>query len=380
VRQLEEREEDLKRFLKKFARRVAERVKDWNVYYTSLYAAELMKEIALFHSALRECSEKLSNGNKESWQKIYDLGIFGFLWSLKVGAEVEQRPFGAGVFISDVPPDDVGIRLSDSQGGLLNKSLLVMDKNDLFSLFQIADGVATALWVSTDGKIKGFLDLGKYRVPKEDLYFEMTKNGKFAVVIIPRPNPAYQIFYNGDLVLEEYYCRKKGAWRIRHFPELFEEDFPKLFKKDLALESGIDQGVLKRIVYAAVTLSHESHGAIFVVGEEGEVKSVRSNGKPMGLRVEASVNVRDLSIGALCNLARRDGATIIDAKGNLLATAWKLNPSKECCQDEQGRRLYGSRHLTACNISCEVSSGVVVTVSADNLITFFKNGRKFVEF
>jgi len=335
-----------------------ETIKKYSKLKRRIVTPDLNEEMEekITQTLFEECKQSLRGAQRVTLDVIDSLRRF------KEGVEVEKHAFGTAVFISDDPPNipQVNLRISS----LPSSGLHALQSSHIRELFQIADGRALALWVNTSGDIKGFLDLGSYTGPKEDLFFKASENGKLAVSIIPEPNPAYQIFYNGDLICEEYRCSKKQKkWRIRFFPELFEEDFS-------ILASEIDQEVLKRIVYAAVTLSHEGYGAIFVVGKEKEVVGVKRNGKPMGLDVEASVNVRELSIGALCNLARRDGATIIDAEGNLLATAWHLNPKGGCCRE---LKSYGSRHLTACNISCEIT-GLVVTVSVDNLITFFKEG------
>lgn len=329
--------------------------------YPPLHVGESVEEARhrVFHI---QCLKNLMKSLKIS------NGLENVLTGLKKyagGIKVENRTFGTSIFFSESTPPN--LRLIPINIDVLE--LTKVDDKLMPHLFDLADGHSIALLANLNGMIRGLLDISSHS--EEDLYFHATKN-KILAITLPPITKLYQVFYDGKLIYEEFYVNKILDWSYRDFLELFED-------VEFILEKySIRKEIFEKTVYAATILSHKNFGAIFVIGNETDIDKIQKKGRSMTpVNYEPKCNILEIPMGVLCNLGRKEGAILIDNIGNIRGIARELVP-QNLGKGKIGTGT-GKRHKASSDISTEIS-GVVITVSEDNLITIFEKGEPIIEF
>ena len=179
------------------------------------------------------------------------------------------------------------------------------------------------------------------------------------------------IFSKGECKAEVRLSERTGDWKFRTPGSVFN-------KIAEAAPKEVDNAVLKCVSDVCLELSHSGEGALFVVGKipEGVLRfgpskcSLRST-----KRVHKSGGSRAIELKALLEIAKLDGATVIDYEGYLKA----FNSNVTLLQDPPLVPLFGgrgNRHETAEKIARVCPKALVVVVSQNGGISIVHPGGK----
>ncbi len=239
-------------------------------------------------------------------------------------------------------------------------------------LLDLADGLQFAFTVNLEGEVKTVSSIdwpdrtGTQHVsPSRCLsHCRATAKADVLSILACGTHGRLNIFHGGQLKLESL----AGSWRERDLPRF----------QDQAAELGrrlkCPKGVIEQLCRAALDLSEEQCGAVFLIGEEQELLARCDQGTPKSAdSVLRQPSIPGLPMGALIAMARRDGAVLIDgATGKVIrhGTFLRPQPSTEIRDHPE----WGSRHTSAAKITAETDS-LAIVVSQDARVTLCHRGH-----
>lgn len=247
----------------------------------------------------------------------------------------------------------------------------------------LSDGFRTAFEVTSGGKLLGLLDLKDLGTGRNQQHFfpewcehiAEASNHRSCGIALTRQGDVL-IFDSGSLRFT-YRAGRWQYWNHRHVCDLF---------RNRARVQHVPTHVLPRVVKsiyrAALDVSFRRSGALFVLlrNRKNKQKLVIPGDAIGDANREATHAAFDETLAEpivqtmprvrLAELAGLDGGVVLDNHGHLLAygavlkTTGRFNPSE------------GSRTKAAISAS---RYGIAVKVSSDGEITFFENGKVFLE-
>jgi hypothetical protein len=141
----------------------------------------------------------------------------------------------------------------------------------------------------------------------------------------------------------------------------------------LAERKGYDLALLRRLVRCAFKLSERNLGAILLMGDANAIMERSDSSELRNVATIASVPIAELSDEELIVFARQDGATVIDANGDLRGCMVLLRPAAATqAQIGPGK---GARHSSAAKMSAETRC-IAITISQDGPISVYDSGQR----
>ncbi len=133
----------------------------------------------------------------------------------------------------------------------------------------------------------------------------------------------------------------------------------------------VSRKVLERVVDVALELTYRGYGGLFFVGRQND--DLKTD--PPRFPINPGKNIIGLDKETLVDLAKQDGATIVDEFGNLAAAGVTLRPADAKIPKEYRGR---TRHAAAYLASFQSKGRYVVVVSQNRTLCVFEDGRKYV--
>jgi DNA integrity scanning protein DisA with diadenylate cyclase activity len=120
-------------------------------------------------------------------------------------------------------------------------------------------------------------------------------------------------------------------------------------------------------------MSERNLGAILLIGDADAIMRRSDNSEIQNVASVVSIPVVELSDEELITFAKQDGATVVDARGELRGCMVLLRPAASTrAQIGPGK---GARHSSAAKMSAETNC-VAITVSQDGPIAVYDSGQR----
>lgn len=142
---------------------------------------------------------------------------------------------------------------------------------------------------------------------------------------------------------------------------------------EIQKELRLDPNLLSLILNTAIEMSYQRLGAIFMIGDHESVLDRSSKPSFSQLIRLRNCNLNLLERKELVNLAKQDGAVVIDNKGVIRGVGVILRPKPETVAE-----VYpgdGARHTSAAKITAETRASAIV-VSHDGPISIYYKGKR----
>jgi long-chain acyl-CoA synthetase len=245
-------------------------------------------------------------------------------------------------------------------------------RNRIIDLARLVDGQVLAFVVDRHGYVRGICKLSievplvsdAILGPQSRLHAEISARCDALVFLVPKGGRQVRVFAEGKLAGRYTH----GDWAPESAAQI------QLAVEDLAVRRGYDPLLIQRLLRCAFQMSEENLGALFVLGDADAVLE-RSDASDISyLAWVASAPVESLSDEELINLAKQDGATVIDAATARFRGCMVLLRPGASTHAEIGPGK-GARHSSAAKISAEVGA-LAITVSQDGPITVYDAGRR----
>ena len=245
-------------------------------------------------------------------------------------------------------------------------------RNRIIDLARLVDGQVLAFVVDRHGYVRGICKLAievplvsdAILGPQSRLHAEISARCDALVFLVPKGGRQVRVFAEGKLAGRYTH----GDWAPESAAQI------QLAVEELADKRGFDPLLIQRLLRCAFQMSEENLGALFVLGD-AEAVLARSDAPDIShLAWIASAAVESLSDEELINLAKQDGATVIDAATARFRGCMVLLRPGASTHAEIGPGK-GARHSSAAKISAEVGA-LAITVSQDGPITVYDAGRR----
>jgi DNA integrity scanning protein DisA with diadenylate cyclase activity len=249
-------------------------------------------------------------------------------------------------------------------------------------LFGVVDGISSSFVVSKSGNLK---DVGllwtrlEARFNSSDLiapryiphaYVTKTISDSLAIFSFGKLR-VVKLFEGGSLVAEASFSWKEGRWIFRSFNEI------KDMLQRLADEKDISFDVLCKCLSLAVEMSNRRLGGTFIIGDSETVLEQSEN--PI-FRFK-NANLLDFDYEKedyIINLASKDFATILDAKGTIYGSSTRLLAKPPQDTSVEILSSDGGRHRSAAEMSATARRSIAIVISEDSPITIYSNGRRII--
>lgn len=245
-------------------------------------------------------------------------------------------------------------------------------RNRIIDLARLVDGQVLAFVVDRHGYVRGICKLAipvpssteAILGPQSRLHAEISARCGALVFLVPKGGRQVRVFADGKLAGRYTH----GDWAPESAAQI------QLAIEELAVQRGFDARLIQRLLRCAFQMSEENLGALFLLGDADAVLA-RSDAPDIShLAWIASAAVDSLSDEELINLAKQDGATVIDAVTARFRGCMVLLRPGASTHAEIGPGK-GARHSSAAKISAEVGA-LAITVSQDGPITVYDAGRR----
>lgn len=241
----------------------------------------------------------------------------------------------------------------------------------VLALAKVVDGLVLGYGMDRHGYVRG---IHKLDVPLEAPggfllgpwfrhHAAISKHCDALVFFVPPGGRQVRVFNDGQLV-GRY---ANGNWTAEGL------SCDQAAVQRLAEQRNCELELLERVLHCSFLMSERNLGAIFVLGDADAILE-RSDSPVLGAHATiASADVHSLTEEQLINLAKQDGATLIDAGGRFRGCMVLLRPLATTeAEVELGK---GARHSSAAKISAEAQA-LAIAVSQDGPITVYDNGRR----
>lgn len=245
-------------------------------------------------------------------------------------------------------------------------------RNRIIDFARLVDGQVLAFVVDRHGYVRGICKLSievplvsdAILGPQSRLHAEISARCDALVFLVPKGGRQVRVFAEGKLAGRYTH----GDWAPESAAQIQQT------VEELARQRGFDPLLIQRLLRCAFQMSEENLGALFVLGDADAVLA-RSDAPDISyLAWIASAAVESLSDDELINLAKQDGATVIDAATARFRGCMVLLRPGATTHAEIGPGK-GARHSSAAKISAEVGA-LAITVSQDGPITVYDAGRR----
>jgi len=275
---------------------------------------------------------------------------------------VEKRRMGCCLLI--VAEQDVEDLVSSLQpyGGV--ESHEIHGLSELARHYEKVSPIGGCFVLTGDGALKGVCELrvgaGLYGTSAIE---DLTRTYLAVAFLVERDGNSARVWRGGHLAAEYYLHERSGTWEVRYYQEALEQILNALDGQ----APSIPERVVREVFTQALELSYVGHGALLVIGEDLE----RYCEYGSGFKVDKALS--SLEGPSFLELARQDGATIIDTRGNVLRSSTFLRPRHPFTLSSQLRELLkredkGARHRAGCEVATAHPDALVIVVSENRSI------------
>jgi long-chain acyl-CoA synthetase len=283
----------------------------------------------------------------------------------------EEKPLSTALIVGD--PVYIARVLPPSQVQLLNRDHIRRMRRILVTMAKVVDGLVLGYVVDKYGYLRG---VNRLEVPLDErrgfllscqfrCHAAISRQCDAVVFFVPYGGRQVRVFANGQLV-GRY---ANGDWspdNVTYVSEVVAR---------LAKEKGYDLSLMRRLLRCALQMSERNLGALFLLGEASKVLDRSDASEISSFATFASADVYQLSDRELICFAKQDGATIIDAQGQLRGYNVFVRPNADTSAEIGPGK--GARHSSAAKMSAEAQC-VAITVSQDGPITVYDGGRRIL--
>lgn len=294
----------------------------------------------------------------------------------------ENRRISTGVLLVGADPDASHPEVPAPDRALRFDAALTAIK----SFARLSDGVDTLLLVDRQGKLVDLTDVRDWSRPYADLSLPAPAGGVYRdhclatvrgghICLVLTPNGEIKVFAGGA----QLFNYLGGRWRLTESEE-----------KYVAWRQAIGDPRLAEILFtASLNLTEKRKGGLFVVVETPEDGDAILQPRDR-LRKEAPVTdsvdktqihyllrgktVFELPPNVLETIASMDGAILLDRQGQLLSFGAILQHDRDSFSPAV--RVEGGRTTAAVSAS---RAGLVLKISEDGIVSFFRAGRQVWE-
>ena len=239
------------------------------------------------------------------------------------------------------------------------------------SLAKIVDGQVLAFAVDKHGFVRG---IHRLEVALEPLGSDLTGDRfrHFAAISVqcdalvfsvPAGGRQVRVFADGQLVGRYV----NGSWLTENMVQL------DTAVVRLAEHKGYSLVLLRRLLRCAFKMSERNLGAILLLGDADAIMQRSDRSELQNVAAIVHVPIAELSDEELIAYARQDGATVVDAHGDLRGCMVLLRPAATTqAQVGPGK---GARHSSAAKISAETRC-IAITISQDGPIAVYESGQR----
>jgi DNA integrity scanning protein DisA with diadenylate cyclase activity len=283
----------------------------------------------------------------------------------------EEKPLSTALIVGD--PVHIARVLPPSAVQLMNRDHIRRMRRILVTMAKLVDGQVLGYVVDKYGYLRGvnrlegplderrgFLLSSQFR-----RHAAISRQCDAVVFFVPYGGRQVRVFANGQLV-GRY---ANGDWSPDNVAQISE------VVARLAEERGYDLALMRRLLRCALQMSERNQGAIFLLGETDYVLERSDTSEISSFATFVTADVYQLSDRELICFAKQDGATIIDAQGQLRGYDVVLRPDADTPAEIGPGK--GARHSSAAKMSAEAQC-VAITVSQDGPITVYDGGRRIL--
>jgi long-chain acyl-CoA synthetase len=285
--------------------------------------------------------------------------------------ENEEKPISTALIIGD--PVRIARVLPPSQIQLLRHDHIRRMRRILITMARVVDGLVLGYVVDKYGYVRGVnkLEMALDKPtsfllgPQFHHHAVISRRCDAVVFFVPSGGGQVRVFANGELV-GRY---ANGDWapdNISHVDHVLAQ---------LAQQEKYDLALVQRVLRCALQMSEENLGAIFLLGDANVILERSDASEISSFAAFLSADVGHLSDRELVNLAKQDGATVIDVQGRVRGCMILLRPRANT-QAEIGPGK-GARHSSAAKMSAEAQC-LAVTVSQDGPVTVYDCGQRIL--
>ncbi len=285
--------------------------------------------------------------------------------------ENEEKTFSTALIVGD--PVRIARVLPPSQIQLLRHDHIRRMRRILITMARVVDGLVLGYVVDKYGYVRGVnkLEMALDKPasfllgPQFHHHAVISRRCGAVVFFVPSGGGQVRVFANGELV-GRY---ANGDWapdNISHVDEILAR---------LAEQGKYDLALVQRVLRCALQMSEENLGAIFLLGDANVILERSDASEISSFAAFLSTDVEHLSDRELVNLAKQDGATVIDIQGQVRGCMVLLRPRANT-QAEIGPGK-GARHSSAAKMSAEAQC-MAITVSQDGPVTVYDCGRRIL--
>jgi long-chain acyl-CoA synthetase len=285
--------------------------------------------------------------------------------------ENEEKPFSTALIVGD--PVRIARVLPPSQIQLLRHDHIRRMRRILITMARVVDGLVLGYVVDKYGYVRGVnkLEMALDKPasfllgPQFHHHAVISRRCGAVVFFVPSGGGQVRVFANGELV-GRY---ANGDWapdNISHVDEILAR---------LAEQDKYDLTLVQRVLRCALQMSEENLGAIFLLGDANVILERSDASELSSFAAFLSADVEHLSDRELVNLAKQDGATVIDVQGQVRGCMVLLRPRANTLAEIGPGK--GARHSSAAKMSAEAEC-LAITVSQDGPVTVYDCGRRIL--
>jgi hypothetical protein len=281
----------------------------------------------------------------------------------------EERPLSTALIVGN--PARIARVLPESALQLRQYDHIRRMRRIITSLAKIVDGMVLGFAVDKHGFVRG---IHRLEVPLEQTGSDLpgTQFRHLAAISfscdavvfsIPAGGRQVRVFAGGQLIGRYV----NGSWLRENLVQIDSA------VSHLAQRKGFNPDLLRRLLRCAFKLSERNLGAILLLGDADEILRRSDRTEIQNVAAVNVVPLNELSDEELIAFARQDGATVVDATGELRGCMVLLRPAATTqAQVGPGK---GARHSSAAKMSAETHC-IAVTISQDGPIVVYDDGQR----
>jgi PAS domain S-box-containing protein len=284
----------------------------------------------------------------------------------------EERPLSTALIVGD--PTRINQILPVSEIQLQHYDHIRTMRQVLINLAKLVDGVVLGYGVDKQGYVLRIYKL-EVGLGESDSFLLGTQFSHHAAIsrqcdavvfFVPTGGRQARVFANGQLIGRF----SQGTWSSENIIRMDEA------VAQIAEQKKYELPLLRRIFRCAFQMSEQNLGAIFLLGDAEVIWELSDPPEISGFETIINADIRRMSDRELINLAKQDGATVVDVhRGRFRGSMVLLRP-RASTQADIGIGK-GSRHSSAAKISAEAKC-LAITVSQDGPITVYENGQRIL--
>ena len=322
--------------------------------------------------------ELLEIGLKIDDMKINELLMYAIRCSFLLE---ENKPTGTAFLICDDRAFDV-LKNSYSLVDVDKPKQIINFVKENSELIGIVDGENLSFVLDYDMNVKGWCRIksGNYTVRfskqrklpfLEKMYWpfiKLTKLGKkkSLAIIVSGMRRVIYIVASGKKICELIFLVEKRIGEPTWFGR-FDSKFEQLLEKLSKEEPKFDIDVIRKLLWVAQVISHKRYGCIFIYGDRRKIQHEHEDSIAP---THEKYNIKNLDLNEIINMAKEDGAVIIDIDGTIIGFGVKLRRLSSIIKVKHA----GNRHESAAARSYEAKC-LAICVSSGGMISVFYNGH-----